>query len=82
MIRLLLRFLSNFANQEQVIERLANSRPMRRSAQLIAYLYHRGNASLKDSAGGPLGGRLLGFKQRFVRELREEFEEAKHKLKK
>lgn len=82
MIRLLLRFLSNFANQEQVIERLANSRPIRRSAQMIAYFYHRGNASLKESAGGfgPLSGRLLGFKQRFVREFREELKEAKRKL--
>ena len=85
-VRFLLRFLSHFVNQEQMISRLAESRPIRRSAQLVAYLYHRSHDMLRSGAVQgqylPVRNRLLTFKNRFVAEFREEMQNAKDRMKK
>ena len=85
-IRFLFRFLSHFTNNEQIVARLAESRPIRRSAQLVAYLYHRSNDLIRSGAIqqqlNPVRNRMLTFKNRFVTEFREEMQNAKDKLKK
>ncbi|KAH9401653.1 hypothetical protein TYRP_017052 [Tyrophagus putrescentiae] len=82
-VRFILRFLSHFANNEQMVSRLAESRPIRRSAQFVAYLYHR-SVDLMQSSGAVTtqSNRLLTFKDRFTSELKAEIEAAKEKLKK
>lgn len=81
-VRFLLRFLSHFANNEQLVSRLAESRPIRRSAQLVAYLYHRSVALMQSGSIRQQTNRMITFKDRFASELKTEIEAAKEKLKK
>ena len=83
-LRFLFRFLSNIANSEQIVSKLADSYPIRRSAQLLASIYHRSNTVLKSGAisSNPYSNRLLTFKNRFLNEFHQEMQNAKSKLKK
>ncbi|KAI2800197.1 hypothetical protein BLOT_013715 [Blomia tropicalis] len=70
-VRSLLRFLSQFANNEQIVSRLAESRLIRRPAQFFAYLYHHQANSQPN----------VTFKQRFDQELKHEMEKMKERQK-
>lgn len=83
-LRILLNFINRFANSEQMINKLAESYPIRRSAQFIAYFYHRsiGYFQTKDPTNFQLSNnRLTSFKNRFINEFRQEMENNKRKLK-
>ena len=80
--RFLIQLLGRFGNNEQVIQKLADSRAMRRSAQFVAYFYHRSNAALGST--DPMTGlrnRFFSFKKSFLHEFREEMSKAKKKIK-
>lgn len=84
-VRSLLRFLSQFANNEQIVSRLAESRLIRRPAQFFAYLYHRSRDTLNNDVirkqTKPIHNRMLTFKQRFDQELKHEMEKMKERQK-
>ena len=83
-LRVLMRFFSHFINNEQLVSRLAESRPIRRSAQFVAYLYHRSNDIIRSGAIrqlDPIRHRAITFKNRFVDEFKQEMVNAKQKLK-
>jgi mediator of RNA polymerase II transcription subunit 9 len=81
---MVLRFLFRYlANNEHIISRLAESYPIRRTAQLVVYLFTRG----QQAASNPQLGaeRLRSFTARLRAELqdaRKEMAEASNKLKK
>lgn len=86
-LRTLLRFLAD----EHVVERLANSYPIRRLAQLTHYTYRRltlwGNDALDKAAKsnqakeGSQGyhqatGRMVSFTRNFLRNIQKEIEKS------
>jgi mediator of RNA polymerase II transcription subunit 9 len=81
---MVLRFFFRYlANNERVVSRLAESYPIRRAAQLVVYLFTRG----QQAASNPQLGaeRLKSFIARFQAELqdaRKEMAEASKELKK
>lgn len=83
--RFLIRFVSQFASNEQLISKLAETRPIRRSAQFVAYLYHRSNDLFHSGALqgqlNPTKNRMLTFKDRFMQEFREGMKDVKNKMK-
>ncbi|KAL9967698.1 hypothetical protein ACROYT_G025985 [Oculina patagonica] len=84
-LRTLLRFLAN----DQVVERLADSYPIRRMAQITHFMYRRltlwGNDALdkavksNEAKENPqVSGRLVSFTRNFVRNLQNEIEKNQH----
>lgn len=86
-LRMLLRFLAN----EHVVERLANSYPIRRLAQLTHYTYRRmtlwGNDTLDKAVKSSEAkenfqrypqatGRLVSFTRTFIRNIQNEIEKS------
>jgi hypothetical protein len=59
------------ANNPQLIDRLANSYPIRRAAQLTVYLFHRSKAVMEDHH---VKDRALKFKGKFTEEMKKEWE--------
>ncbi|UXI20600.1 Stearoyl-CoA desaturase 5 [Sarcoptes scabiei] len=84
MIRLILSFLSRFANSEQMIRKLSESYPIRRSAQMMAYFYLKSNNLIKFNQPRFLDNksRLINFKNRFLEEFRNEMKRTKDKMNK
>lgn len=81
---MVLRFLFRYlANNEHIVSRLAESYPVRRAAQLVVYLFTRGQQA---AANQQLGfERLRSFTARLQAELqdaRKEVAEASKELKK
>lgn len=78
---MVLRFLFRYlANNEHIVSRLAESYPVRRAAQLVVYLFTRG----QQAAANPQL-RLRSFTARLQAELqdaRKEMAEASKELKK
>jgi len=70
-LRFLLRY---FANNEKLIDRIAESYPVRRAAQLTIYLFHRSKAIMEDTDAKQ---KALKFKNRFADELKKEWERSK-----
>nr|XP_027201254.1 uncharacterized protein LOC113795226 [Dermatophagoides pteronyssinus] len=83
--RIIFNFLSRFANSEHMIQKLSESYPIRRSAQIMAYFYHRTKGTIESDSFKeklpPLNNRLLTFKNRFMNEFRQEMQNAKNKIK-
>ncbi|KAH7636183.1 hypothetical protein HUG17_10153 [Dermatophagoides farinae] len=77
--------LRRFANSEQMIQKLSESYPIRRSAQMMAYFYHRTKGTIESgSIQGklpPINNRILTFKNRFMNEFRQEMQNSKNKIK-
>lgn len=69
--RFLLRF---FSNHPQLIDRLAESYPMRRAAQLTVYIFHRSKTILEDKA---VKDKAIQFKDTFANELKKEWEKVR-----
>ncbi|KAK3597071.1 hypothetical protein CHS0354_022077 [Potamilus streckersoni] len=73
-LRALFRYLSN---NEQIIQRIADSYPVRRAAQLAAYLVHRGKEAglenfekLHESSQGK-GRKLFSFLENFKKQVQD-----------
>jgi len=68
-----------FANNPQVIDKLAESYPMRRAAQLTVYAYSKGKTLSREILQESLqnGTKKVGsFSQTFQREVKEGWKEA------
>lgn len=70
-LRFLLRY---FANNEQLINRIAESYPVRRAAQLTVYLFHRSKAIMEDTQAKD---KAIKFKDKLSDEMKKEWEKAR-----
>jgi len=61
-------------NNTQMIEKMANSYPIRRAAQLTVYLFHRSKAALEDK-------RAIEFKNKITEQMKLTGENPTEKLK-
>jgi mediator of RNA polymerase II transcription subunit 9 len=81
---MVLRFLFRYlANNEQIVNRLAESYPVRRAAQLMVYLFTRGQQAASDPRLS--AERLRSFRARLQVELqnaRKEIMQASKEFKK
>lgn len=77
-LRTLFRYL---ANNERLVQRLAESYPVRRAAQFTIYLFYKGKDKLSDVDPQKVS-QLLSFLKRLSRNIKEELQEAKKQLKK
>ncbi|KAI3368157.1 hypothetical protein L3Q82_007892 [Scortum barcoo] len=64
-LRMILRLLFNLLNNHRVVEKLAESRPIRRAAQITAYAITKAQIAGKDASGRVLRSQTL-------RQVREE----------
>lgn len=79
-LRILLRY---FANNEQLVQRMADSYPMRRAAQLlIAAFYKSKNIAEERGLKDLTPDRFRAFFRSFQTNLKQEIEGAKEELKK
>ncbi|XP_037948467.1 protein NCBP2AS2 homolog [Teleopsis dalmanni] len=79
-LRLLLRYL---ANNEQLIERMAESYPMRRAAQIVVSMTYRfKNIAQERGLHDMSPERFKSFMEYFRNNLKQEIEGAKQELKK
>lgn len=81
-LRFLLRY---FANNEKVVEKLAESYPMRRAAQLGAYFYfkskHIGYKALQGVKESGVETRVKSFSKTFSDQVQEGFRDLKQQKK-
>lgn len=67
---MVLRYLlQRFLNNPEVIDKLADSYPIRRAAQLTAYAFQRGKEAVETGATKQVGQ----FKKNFVEQVKEGF---------
>lgn len=78
--RFIFRYL---ANNERLVQRLSESYPIRRSAQLLVALFLRSKHAIKESGvtDNLSNNRLRSFAQRVKDNFKEELENAKRELK-
>lgn len=69
--RYLLRY---FANNEQLINKLAESYPVKRAAQLTVYLFQRSKAIMEDTQAKD---KAVKLKDKLSDELKKEWEKAR-----
>lgn len=75
--------LTRLINNPQVIEKLSESYPIRRAAQLTAYALQKGKVAAQDAVESEVSKRLNKFQEEFTKELKEGFkEQGKSKSKK
>lgn len=84
---MVIRYLFNYlANNPQLVEKLSESYPVRRAAQLTVYAYHKGKRIAGEGAveGGLKQGaeRLSSFAGKFKEELKRGIQEASNEAKK
>lgn len=77
-LRALLKYL---ANNERLVQRLAESYPVRRAAQLAISVFYRGKEKVSKMDPQKVNV-LLSFFRRFSQHLREGIEDAKKQIKK
>lgn len=71
---MVLRYLLHrLINNPQVIEKLAESYPIRRAAQITAYALQRGKEAIKEAAESEASKRVNKFGQDFTQEVKEGF---------
>lgn len=71
---MVLRYLLHkLINNPQVIEKLAESYPIRRAAQITAYALQQGKEAVKEAAESEVTKRVNRFKQDFTQEVKEGF---------
>lgn len=79
-IRILMRYL---ANNEQLVQRLSESYPVRRAAQLMVAAFHRTKSIAEDQRLHELTPeRFRNMVNSFKQNLNKEIENAKQELKK
>lgn len=77
-LRSLLRYL---ASNERLVQRIADSYPVRRAAQLAISVFYRGKEKLSDMDPQQVN-RLMSFYKRFTQNVKEGIEDAKKQVKK
>ncbi|XP_030565735.1 protein NCBP2AS2 homolog [Drosophila novamexicana] len=78
-LRLLMRYL---ANNEQLIQRMADSYPMRRAAQLVVSLMYRSKSLAREQGLHEMTPeRFKSFVNMFKNNIRQELEGVKRELK-
>ncbi|KAL9913077.1 protein NCBP2AS2 homolog [Glossina fuscipes] len=79
-LRLLMRYL---ANNEQLIQRMAESYPMRRAAQLVVSLMYRAKDLAREKRLNEMSPeRFKQFMQAFKTNVKQEIEGVKEEIKK
>lgn len=84
-LAMVLRYLlSRILNNPQVIEKLSESYPIRRAAQITAYALQRGKVAASEALDSEASKRLQQFRQDFTQEIKEGFKkiEEENKTKK
>lgn len=74
--------LSRFLNNPQVIEKLAESYPIRRAAQITAYALQRGKAAASEALDSEASKRIEQFRRDFSQEVKEGFKKIEEENKK
>lgn len=77
-LRAIFRYL---ANNERLVQRIAESYPVRRAAQLSIALFYKSKDKLSDIDPAKVN-MLVSIYRRFTQNLREGIEDAKKQLKK
>ncbi|CAG9783407.1 unnamed protein product [Diatraea saccharalis] len=77
-IRTLLRYL---ANNEHLVQKIAESYPVRRAAQLAVSIFYRGKEKLGDVDPQKVN-RLISFLKKLSENMKEGIADAKKQLKK
>lgn len=71
---MVLRYLLHrLINNPQVIEKLAESYPIRRAAQITAYALQQGKEAVKDAVESEATKKLNRFREDFTQEVKEGF---------
>uniref|UniRef100_A0ABD2XL12 Uncharacterized protein n=1 Tax=Trichogramma kaykai TaxID=54128 RepID=A0ABD2XL12_9HYME len=84
---MVLRFLFRyFSNNEQLVNKLADSKPIRRAAQMVVYLLNR-TSTLSGAHQLPrnsieFGQQIVGAAKKFSNDFKKELKEAQDELKK
>ena len=82
-LKFILRY---FANNEQLVNKIADSKPVRRAAQMVVYFLNR-TSSFSGShhlPGSPkeFGRQIVGVAKRFSTNFKKELKEAQEEIKK
>lgn len=77
-LRAILRYL---ANNERLVQKIAESYPVRRAAQLTASAFFKSKEKLSDVDSGKVN-RLMSLFRKFSQNIQEGIEDAKKQLKK
>lgn len=79
-LRLLMRY---FANNEQLVQRLSESYPVRRAAQMVVSVFYRGKIMAEEKGLHELTPqRFRNLFRSFKEDVQKEIEAAKEELKK
>lgn len=78
-LRFLIRYL---ANNERLVQRVSESYPVRRAAQLLVALFFRGQNALRDSGVSAKLTSTRSFAERFGANLKQEMDKAREELRK
>lgn len=78
-LRFLMRYL---ANNEQLVNKLAESKPVRRAAQLVVYFINRSSLNGLPTTPTEFGKQWKSIFLRFSANLKQGITEAKEELKK
>lgn len=73
--------LKYLANNERLVQRIADSYPVRRAAQLAISVFYKGKEKMSEVDPQKVTS-LMSFFRRFTQNLREGIEDAKKQLKK
>ncbi|CAK1582216.1 unnamed protein product [Parnassius mnemosyne] len=73
--------LKYLANNERLVERIADSYPVRRAAQLAISVFYRGKAKASEMDPQKVNT-FMTFIRRFTQNLKEGIEDAKKQIKK
>lgn len=81
MLRVLLRY---FANNEKLVEKLADSYLMRRAAQMMVSVFYRAKSIAQEASEERIKDmspeKFRGFIDKFQKNVKEEFEKAKNEI--
>ncbi|XP_027206646.2 protein NCBP2AS2 homolog [Penaeus vannamei] len=79
---MVLRYLlSRILNNPEVIEKLSESYPIRRAAQITAYALQRGKVAASEALDSEASKRLQQFRQDFTHEVKEGFKKIEEESK-
>ena len=81
-IRIFYRIITGFITNEKIIERLADSYPIRRAAQMTSYLIHRSRQSIEQAKDDLSQNTKINgvsparFTRSFIREFKQDWSDA------
>lgn len=79
---MVLRYLlSRILNNPQIIDKLAESYPIRRAAQITAYALQRGKVAASEALDSETSKRVQQFRQDFTQEVKEGFKKIEEDTK-